>query len=68
MRLTFTIDTALLFTMLVAGVYFGAVVRADLNNAIKSITRIEERLSETAKLWSEMRDRVISLEEQNRHR
>ena len=68
MKFTFTVDTALLFTMLIAGVYFGAVVRSDLDHAIKSVTRIEARLSETTKLWSEMRDRIVSLEEQNRHR
>ena len=68
MKLTFTVDTALLFTMLIAGVYFGAVVRSDLDNAIRSIVRIEAHLDRNAKQWSEMRDRVIGLEEQNRHR
>ena len=68
MKLTFTVDTALLFTMLIAGVYFGAVVRSDLDNAIRSIARIETHLDKAIKQVSEMRERVVALEEQNRHR
>jgi len=55
MKLTFTVDTALLFTMLIAGVVFGVNVRADLDHAIKSVVRIEASLDRAAKQWSRHR-------------
>ena len=43
-KINFSVDTALLLTMLVTGVYFGAQVRADLDHAVRALLRVESAM------------------------
>jgi len=71
-KMNFSVDTALLLTMLVAGVYFGAQVRADLDHAVRALIRVETAMlradSELDKDVGEIEKRVQTLERTLSHR
>ena len=61
-----SIDTGVLFAMLVTAVYFGAMLRADLNHAISAITALDEKVTgknlDMAKDLAELKQRMLVLE------
>ena len=61
-----SIDTGVLFTMLIAAVYFGTMLRADLDHAITAIVtlndKITDRNADMAKEIAELKQRIMVLE------
>ena len=61
-----SVDTGVLFAMLLAAVYFGATLRADLNYTLDAISKLDEKMSGgqvvLAKELAELKQRIIVLE------
>lgn len=61
-----SVDTGVLFAMLIAAVYFGAMLRSDLDHTIDAIGRLEEKITskqlDMAKEVAEIKQRLLVLE------
>lgn len=61
-----SIDTGVLFAMLIAAVYFGAMLRSDLDHTIVAIGRLEDTITskqvDLAKEVAEIKQRLLVLE------
>lgn len=61
-RFDLSIDTGLLLTMLIAGVYFGAQIRSDLDHAVTAVNKVATAFEEMTRKVNAMEYRIRDIE------